>query len=158
MKKDWLFQSDGAICNFRTAGILIRDDKILVQRDRNGTEYALPGGHVAVGETSAQSLVREFQEETGADIVCKDLLFTEECFWQWNHTFTHTLAFYYRIALVNQEDIPNTGAFVSQKDNCAVVLGWLPLAEVQNITLYPHFLKDELMNLPKITKHYVSQS
>lgn len=31
-------------------GVLIRDGKILVQRDRDGHEYVLPGGHVKIGE------------------------------------------------------------------------------------------------------------
>lgn len=46
--KDWLFTSDEYICDLRTAAVLVQDEKILVQRERNGNEYALPGGHVEV--------------------------------------------------------------------------------------------------------------
>ncbi len=152
-----MFKDDESICNFRSAGLLIRDNKILVQRDKNGREYALPGGHVIIGETAIQSLIREFKEETGADIICKDLIFTEECFWEWNNKLTHTIAFYYVIELVNKNDITDAGEFVSQKDNCDVVLGWLPIGELSNITIYPPFLKNEINNLPKNTKHFVSK-
>ena len=31
--------------------MLIWDGKILVQRDRDGQEYALSGGHMKIGET-----------------------------------------------------------------------------------------------------------
>ena len=158
MKKDWLFKSDNSICNFRTTGILMRDNHILVQRDKDSNEYALPGGHVIIGETSTQSLIREYKEETGADIICKELIFTEECFWKWNNTLTHTLAFYYLIELINENDIPNTGEFISQKDNCNVVLGWMPIDELQNIIIYPQFLKDEIMDLPKNAKHFISKA
>ncbi|MBQ8237701.1 MAG: NUDIX domain-containing protein [Oscillospiraceae bacterium] len=39
-----------------------------MKRDRDGSEYALPGGHVRIGETTADGLVRAYKEETGADI------------------------------------------------------------------------------------------
>lgn len=74
MKSDWLFQSESNICSFRTVGVLLRDNKILVQWDKDGTEYALPGDHVKIGETSEESLIREYKEETGADIVCNRLI------------------------------------------------------------------------------------
>ena len=40
MNKDWIFVVDNSICDVRTVGVLIRDGKILVQRDLNGNEYA----------------------------------------------------------------------------------------------------------------------
>ena len=52
MDKDWIFKADEYICDLRTVGVLIRDGKLLVQRDRDGSEYALPGGHVKIGETT----------------------------------------------------------------------------------------------------------
>lgn len=83
MKPDWLFKSENYICNFRSAGVLIRNNKILVQREKDGLEYALPGGHVKIGETSMEALIREYQEEIGADITCERLIWVEECFWEW---------------------------------------------------------------------------
>ena len=68
MEKDWLFRTDEYICDLRTVGVLVRDGKLLVQRERNGSEYALPGGHVKIGETTADGLIREYKEETGVDI------------------------------------------------------------------------------------------
>ena len=97
MEKDWIFRTDEYICDLRTVGVLVRDGKLLVQRDRDGSEYALPGGHVKIGETTADGLVREYKEETGADIQVEKLLWTEECFWEWNGTQAHNIAFYYLI-------------------------------------------------------------
>ena len=51
MNQDWIFVVDNNICDVRTVGVLVRDGKILVQRDRDGNEYALPGGHIKIGET-----------------------------------------------------------------------------------------------------------
>ncbi|WP_040210381.1 NUDIX hydrolase [Clostridium polynesiense] len=143
-KQDWLFNKDNFTCSFRTVGILMRDGKILVQRDKDGTEYALPGGHVIIGESSDKSLIREYKEETGADVKIHRLAWVEEYFWDYNRTKRHSLAFYYLISLENNADIPDTGEFFSQKDNCNIVFTWLSLKELKNITIYPLFLKDKI--------------
>ena len=67
---DWLFEIDNNICDLRAAGILIKNNKIVVQRDKSGSEYAIPGGHVKICETTEEALIREYKEETCADVRC----------------------------------------------------------------------------------------
>ena len=50
MDKDWLFATDEYMCDLRTVAVLVKDNKILIQRDRDGNEYVLPGGHVKIPE------------------------------------------------------------------------------------------------------------
>ena len=157
MDKDWLFATEEYICDLRTVGVLIRDNKILVQRDRDGNEFALPGGHVKIGETLENGLIREYKEETGADILCKRILWSEECFWEWNGKHAHNIAFYYLIELCEGSVIPDNDEFVSHKDNCNVVLGWMPIDEIQDVIIYPVFLKKEIYNLNEYPKHFVSK-
>ena len=38
MEKDWLFATDEYICDLRTVAVLIKGNKILVQREKNGKE------------------------------------------------------------------------------------------------------------------------
>jgi len=154
VKSDWLFQSESNICSFRTVGVLLRDNKILVQRDMDGTEYALPGGHVKIGQTSEESLIREYKEETGADIVFNRLIWTEETFWSWNGKEAHSIAFYYLISLTNDSDIPDD-YFESHKDNCNVVLKWVTFHEMKELTIYPAFLKDKIENISEHIEHFV---
>lgn len=89
MEKDWLFSTDEYICELRTVVVLVKENKILVQKDRNGNEYALPGGHVKIGETLENGLIREITEEIGVKIKCNRLLWSEECFWEWNKKQVH---------------------------------------------------------------------
>lgn len=155
MNKDWIFEADNFICHVRTVGVLIRENKMLVQRDNDGNEYALPGGHIKIGETAEESLIREFREETGADIICQRLLWTEECFWEWNGKKAHNISFYYLVDLCENSDIPDNCEFVPQKDNCDVLLGWLPIEKIGGVTIYPNFIKEEIGRFNETPKHFV---
>lgn len=155
MKKDWNFIDDETICNFRSAGILIQNNKILVQREKDGNEYAFPGGHVVVGETSEQSLKREYLEETGAKINIEKLIWIEECFWNWGNKEAHTVAFYYLISLEEPTAIPND-YFASQKDNCNVILEWITVEKLAQLIFYPDFAKDHMQHFPNHIKHFIT--
>lgn len=157
MQKDWLFSTDEYICELRTVAVLVKENKILVQKDRNGNEYALPGGHVKIGETLENGLIREITEEIGVKTKCNRLLWSEECFWEWNKKQVHNIAFYYLVELCENQEIPDNGDFVSQKDNSNVVVGWLPIEELQNVIIYPEFLKKEIYSLDGPMKHFVSK-
>lgn len=157
MDKDWFFTTDEFICNLRVVGVLIRDNKILVQREKGGNEFALPGGHVKIGETLEDGLIREYKEEIGANILCKLLLWSEECFWEWKGKQAHTIAFYYLIDLCESTKIPDS-EFLSHKDNSNLIIGWMPVDYIQDVIVYPEFLKKEIFNLDVCPKHFVSKS
>lgn len=102
--------------------------------------------------------MREYKEETGADIRVGKLLWTEECFWEWNGTQAHNIAFYYRIELADGSDIPDTGAFAAHKDNSRVVLGWLPIEKLTDVTIYPEFIKEQIYDLDAPPQHFVTRA
>ena len=157
MHKDWLFIEDNQICHFRAAGVLIRNNRLFMQREKGGNEYALPGGHVGFGETAAQALIREYKEETGADILPERLLWVEENFWKWGGRDAHNISFYYLISLQNDADIPKH-CFMSQKDNCNVLLEWVALEDLPNLTIYPSFLAEKVINLSEHIEHFIRYS
>lgn len=152
MTKDWLFRGEDYACDLRAAGVLMRDGKILLQRDKNGAEYAVPGGHVQVGETTENAVKREFREETGVDVAVERLLWTEECFWQWNGRQMHSLCFYYLIS----GDLPDAEEFLPHRDNAHVEYGFVPLEELKNITVYPEFMKDRIFVLADHPEHFIT--
>jgi len=48
-------------------GVCVVDGKLLLCRAKGGKSTYLPGGHIELGETGRQALVREMKEETGLD-------------------------------------------------------------------------------------------
>ena len=55
---DVLFKNDDVIFSYRVAGILIHNDKVLLQRPEND-DYAIIGGHVSLLETSVEKNIKK---------------------------------------------------------------------------------------------------
>lgn len=156
MSTNWFFQSENSICNFRSAGVLIQDGKILLQREKGGNEYALPGGLVLQGETAEQAVIRRYKEESNIEIVCEKLIWVEESFWEWNNKNTHSISFYYQIKLKEELPIPND-KFVCQIGNTNVEYGWVDIKKLKNLIIYPSFAKKEVFNISDEVKHFVTR-
>ena len=154
MPRDWLFQFEEGRCDFRCAGVIIRNGKVLLQRDCG--EYALVGGHVQLGETGEEAVVREFEEELGVHIQCKRMLWTEECFWEWQDKLNHTLSFYYLTEFCEGSDFPDDGCFHPQRDNPRIEIGWVPVEELNSIIVYPEFLKQRIHDLK--SGHFITRA
>lgn len=155
MRTNWFFQSENSICNLRSAGVLIKNGKILLQREKGGNEYAIPGGLVLQGETAEEAVIRRYQEESNVKIETERLIWVEECFWEWNNKNTHTICFYYLINL-KEGDIQGD-EFISQTGNPNVEYGWVDLKEVNSLILYPSFAKNEVFDSFNEVKHFVSR-
>jgi 8-oxo-dGTP diphosphatase len=57
--------------------VVIHDDQLLMVRRGHGPaagEWAVPGGRVEPGETAAEAVLRELEEETGVEGFCGDLI------------------------------------------------------------------------------------
>jgi len=76
-----------------TVGALIvnKEGKILLTKSHKWFDkYTLPGGHIEVGETMKEAIIREVKEETGLDVEVAELLLMQEAifageFWKRKH-------------------------------------------------------------------------
>src|SRR5437660_6897702 len=71
--------------------IVNKDGRILLTKSHKWFDkYTLPGGHIEVGETMKEAVIREVKEEVGLDVEVAEMLlmqeaiFTEE-FWKRKH-------------------------------------------------------------------------
>ena len=153
MIKEWYFSEGNQLCHFRVAGLLIRNNKLFVQKDKDNV-CALPGGHVDFGETSATTLVREFKEEIGVDVIVNRLVWVEEHFWKWGDKNAHQIHFYHLVSLKNDEDIPDD--FIeTMHDNKDVSLQWLALDQLKSVEIYPDFLPEKICHIGDGVEHFI---
>ena len=83
---DISFKTEQGRFNYRTAGVLIQDGKLLVMQDENSPYYYVPGGRVSFGEATEAALQREISEELGIDVVVQRLLWVVESFFEEDRT------------------------------------------------------------------------
>jgi len=153
---DLLLVENNKIFGYRSSGVLIQNGKILIQRGVNDTVYALPGGHVSFGETSAETVVREYREETGADVKAGRLIWVDESFWTWGDKAAHTVCFYHLLLVENANTMPLDGNFKSLKDNDSeLFLYWIPLKNIENMDIYPTFIKERAANIADGIEHFI---
>ena len=156
---DIIFHRDNYIFDYRVAGILVRDGKVLLQSPKNTGEYAFIGGHVALGETTAETLTREWREEVGADIEVGELKWVEENLFSWGDKAAHQISLSYLVSLKDTMKIPLEGSFISKEykadDDKAIWFHWVPLSDIKNLTVYPTKAAELLPLLNEGVKHFV---
>ena len=128
--KDILFDIDGELFSYRVGGVLIKNNQVLLTK--GGDDYSLPGGHAQIGETSCETIIREFKEETGFDVEPINVISTFENYWNWDNKRCHQLCIFYRLKIKgeNQELIPNP-------DDKRIKFVWISLNDLANVKLYP---------------------
>ena len=150
MKQDILFRTDDFIFSYRVGGILIRNDKILLQRPKDD-DYAIIGGHVACLETTADTLKREFEEELHARIETGELLAIGEIFFPWGQKPCHQICLYYEVRLAeNGIPLPGTYHGYDELDHERIDLDfcWVPLEELRKgLAVYPMELIPHILEL-----------
>lgn len=156
---DILFKTDNWGFSYRVAGICVQDGRVLLQtttgEDRS---FAFPGGHVEFGETNAETLIREFREEIGADITVGDLKWVAEIFFPWGDMPCHQICLYYMVEIQNPE-IPRDGVFLAKEHmegrSFDLEFHWIPLEDVKKLEVYPTQTPDLLRKLNEGVQHFV---
>lgn len=146
--KDILFNVDGVLFSYRVGGVLIKDNKILLTKGEE--EYSLPGGHSQIGETSSETVIREFKEETGFDVEPINVISTYENFWSWDSKKCHQLCIFYRVNLKDE-----TQELISCPDTNEPKFVWVDLEELNNIKLYPLGIAKLITNQVVNNTHYI---
>lgn len=137
--RDILFKTDDYVFSYRVAGVCVRDGFVLLQNTTSDPAYAFPGGHVVLGETNEETLIREFREETGAEIKVGRLRWVAEVFFTWGNKPCHQICLYYDIDIIS-DNIPRWGSFIARENlegrDFDIVLHWMPLDWIEDIELY----------------------
>ena len=153
MIKDWIFSDERRICHFRVAGLLVRNNHLLVQKNKSNP-YTIPGGHVFFGETSENALIREFKEEIGIDVQICRLIWVEENFWKWGKKDAHNISFYYLVMQKDEAALSDT--FISPyKDKNDVTIQWISFDNLKKVEIYPEYIKFKITNISNNIEHFI---
>lgn len=135
----------------------MNDGKVLLQKPNNTEEYAFPGGVVAFGETTKGALIRRWREEIGLDIAVGELKWFEENLFLLDEKPFQQVCLDYIVSINNEDSNLVVDGLVSctyQKDAPnAVCFYWIPLEEVENLTVYPERAAELLLLLDMPLKH-----
>jgi 8-oxo-dGTP pyrophosphatase MutT (NUDIX family) len=159
---DIIFKTDEYVFSYRVAGLLVHNNRILLQRPFNDTDYSLPGGHVEFGETNEQTLIHEFYEEINANIRVDSLQWVGEIFFPWGNKPCHQICLYYKIELTDYECIPLEGKFwgteLSEDKSFKLEFSWVDIDNINDIVLYPVEAKKYLSKGFDCVKHFISNN
>lgn len=82
----------------RTSAIIIKDNKILLQKCQSRNGYGFPRGHVELGELTSDAIIREVKEETGLDVKIENLFCVSELIYKNQEGKTNQeINYYYKL-------------------------------------------------------------
>ena len=146
--------------NYRVAGVLIYERKVLLATDQRTGSWYLPGGRVEIFESSAQALEREMVEELAVTPIIDHLLWVSEGMFSinsWGNV--HELCFYYLMSLPNNSELYQKESFevveVVDDTNKISSFKWFDIATINQVDFKPAFIKERINALPDCLEHIV---
>ena len=116
----------------RPSVVIIENDCVLLMRYRYGQTdvYNLPGGNVDKGETLAQTVVRELQEELGIEISVEKMILTGEVLMPVPKNDVLHCVFLAKIT----EGKPT----LNPQETSALEVVWKPINMLKDVAMYPN--------------------
>lgn len=155
MPRDILFNHGNARFSYRISAIPVHNGRVLVQCPVGTQEYAFVGGHVAFGETAADTLRREIREELHTDAVIGQLIAVGEVYIDWGRCpdgsprHCHQIGLYF-LSDVDVSQLPEGESFYGWDDvggeRYDLMYHWLPLEQLRSLTVYPPEVAAHLLN------------
>ncbi len=127
--------------NLRAAAVLVHDGAVLLHRLEGDPYWALPGGRVELGESGAETVVREMQEELGETVQCGPLLWIAENFFTETALEFHEIGLYFAAQLAPDSPVlAERAPFYRIEGAHRIIFCWFALSELATIDVKPTFL------------------
>lgn len=151
---DTSFKMETQVFNYRVAAVWIENGHVLLHKQTKESYWALPGGRAEMLEDSKSCLVREMAEELDTAVSANRLLWVAENFFTYNAKQYHELGFYYEVEPVGGASHFREGPFFGPEGE-RLTYQWVPLSEIEQVELYPEFLRSGLKELPASIEHVI---
>lgn len=144
---------NGALFNYRVAGVAIANGKVLLHKTPSDNYWTLPGGRAELFEFSGDTLRREMHEETGMEVEVGKMLWVSENFFHYNGSRYHEIGFYF---LMEIRDVADQDDFFGVEGDDELLFKWHDVDDLGSISVYPEFLADELAKKPLSPGNFTS--
>ncbi|HSD83917.1 MAG TPA: NUDIX hydrolase [Anaerolineae bacterium] len=155
MRRMITFDEDHIRFTHRVVGVALDRDRGLLHRTDSMNFWALPGGRAELLEPSPETLVREMCEELGVEVKVDRLLWLAENFFEYGAHSYHEIGFYFLMHLPPDSPLRDQTTFLGHEDNLPIYFEWHPLATLENVRLYPTFLRTGLKSIPTNIVHII---
>lgn len=132
------FDINGEVFNYRVGIVIKKNNKILVQKDGESNYYTFIGGRVKLGESSIESSIREFKEETGIIAKYIKTLGIVENFFKSNYNHKN----YHKILIINALEIDKNIDDIKNIEGKDEVYKWLSMEELKTFKFLPECVLD----------------
>jgi ADP-ribose pyrophosphatase YjhB (NUDIX family) len=140
----------------RIVGIAYDGDRVLLHRAISDDFWAMPGGRAELLETAAETLCREMLEEMNEGVTVDRLVWIAENFFTYGPRQHHEIGFYFLMHLSPDSPLRGkTEPFYGQEGDLKIIFEWFPVETLEQVYLFPTFLRTGLKNLPASTVHIV---
>src|SRR5437867_12540681 len=145
-------------------GLQANRRRVLIQLVEEGPDtsetpfYCLPGGRVEHGETALECINREMREELEEEVQVERLLWLVENFFAHAGMTWHEIGLYFLVSLAEGSrflvsDGPHWG--VEPEIGIKCPLEWYDVEKLEDVRLFPSFLRERLKSLPERMEHVV---
>ena len=132
----------------RSVGVIIKNNKLLLQKRLGDEFFALPGGAIGITEKSSDVILREIEEETGEKRAkaMKPLWFVEYMF-TFNNVRNHQYILGYLVDIPNNSKLLKNDNFMGIEPGKNVYYEWIPMDKLKETPIKPDYLYDKLLNI-----------
>ncbi len=152
------FDADSARFNYRIVAIIRQDDYVLLCQEEGQDFWFMPGGRAELLEPSTETVVREMREELGVEARVERLVWIVENFFPWiDGIDAHELSLFYVLTLPHDSRVLDIGKpFRGIEDDVKLIFAWHRLDMLEQVPLYPKFLRTALQNMPDKIQHIMN--
>ena len=155
MRRMITFDEDHIRFTNRIVGVAFDRDRVLLHRTDDMDFWALPGGRAELLETAAETLRREMREEMNEEVAVDRLVWIAENFFEYGPRSFHEIGFYFLMHLPPNSPLRGQPSFLGHEGDMPVYFEWYPVASLENLALYPTFLRTGLKSIPLNVVHII---
>ena len=151
------FEENGVVFNLRTAGIIIEDGYVFLERKESDDFWSIPGGRTEFLEETEDTVIREYKEEIGADVRPIRQVYLTEDFFVYQQKQYHEIGFYYLTKMLSSEFLEKEKIYIGKEGRENLIYRWFSLDRLKDIKIYPKFLEKELLSIPNEIKKIIQK-